>query len=97
MSYYQERKKLLDDKLMLATRNNNPVQVNQLRARIDELMRFHEQAGAAIETTTSDLKAEQLNELTVKELKDVAKAIGAEGYSTCTKQELIELLLEHDG
>lgn len=37
-------------------------------------------------------EADSLSDLNVKELKELAKQRGIEGYSTLTKQELLEVL-----
>lgn len=51
------------------------------------LRRHYPQKPAESEIVTYD-------DLTVKELKDIAKERGIEGYSTLSKEELIAVLLE---
>lgn len=52
------------------------------------LLRRHYPPEKSVEVEETD----SLSDLNVKELKELAKQRGIEGYSTLTKQELLEVL-----
>ncbi|QIX74494.1 Rho termination factor N-terminal domain-containing protein [Streptococcus gallolyticus] len=52
------------------------------------LLRRHYPSKKTVEVEETD----SLSDLNVKELKELAKQRGIEGYSTLTKQELLEVL-----
>lgn len=57
------------------------------------LLRRHYPPKKSVEVETKEVEeTDSLSDLNVKELKELAKQRGIEGYSTLTKQELLEVL-----
>lgn len=99
--YYQNRKHRLNEKLKLYKFNNNLTKVNNALARLDELERARE--GFASDGAQAEIPPEvpvdegtpDFSQLTVPELKDIAKQGDIEGYSSMRKAELIEAIEAH--
>lgn len=97
MSYYEERKKILKERIRLSQINNDVLKQREARGRMEELQEYHDALGKEAKSEAAPkkekkLKKDDFDDYTVADMKELAKDLGVEGYSTMRRSELIDVL-----